>query len=146
MVSFNESGHSAPKSAGVHESWIIKTLSDLSAFRANGWLFKMGSGASLSSSYQEATLIDRLQSICDCENMISKSGLRDDPALTHLREVSPSEAERVIRRFTDSSEFSKLKCLLLPVRSQKDLGKETLGSTENILQGMAEGEIRIISI
>jgi len=33
-------------------------------------------------------------------------------ALTHLREISPSEVERVIRRFTDSSEFLKLKCLL----------------------------------
>ena len=48
--------------------------------------------------------------------------------------------------FTDSSEFSKLKCLLLPIQSQKDLEKEILGSSENILQVMAEGEVRILSI
>jgi hypothetical protein len=80
----------------------------------------------------------------DIQERFTRDELRG--ALTHLREVSPSEAERVIRRFTDSSEFSKLKCLLLPIRSQKDLGKEILGSTENILHGMAEGEVRILSI
>ncbi len=55
-------------------------------------------------------------------------------ALTHLKEISPSEAQKVIRRFMDSSEFLKMKCLLLPIQSQKDLKKEIVRSTENILQ------------
>ena len=67
-------------------------------------------------------------------------------ALTHLREISPSGVERVIRRFMDSSEFLKLKCLLLSIQSQKDLKKETVRSTENILQLMGEGEVRVLSI
>jgi hypothetical protein len=54
--------------------------------------------------------------------------------------------ERVIRRFADSSDFSKLKCLLFSIQSQKDLEKEILGKAENILQMMAEGEVRRFSI
>jgi hypothetical protein len=80
----------------------------------------------------------------DIQERFTRDELRG--ALTHLREVSPSEAEKVIRRFTESSEFSKLKCLLLSIQSQKDLEKEILGSTENILQVMAEGEVRTLSI
>jgi hypothetical protein len=67
-------------------------------------------------------------------------------ALTHLREISPSEVQKVIRRFTDSSEFLKMKCLLLPIQSQKDLKKEIVRSTENILNVMEVGEIRVLSI
>ena len=65
-------------------------------------------------------------------------------ALTHLKEVSPEDVERVIRRFADSSEFSKLKCLLLRVRSQKDLEKEIIASTDDVLQVMGTGEVRIL--
>ena len=67
-------------------------------------------------------------------------------ALTHLRDISPSEVQKVIRRFTDSSEFLKMKCLLLPIQSQKDLRKEIIRSTENILNVMEVGEVRILSI
>jgi len=67
-------------------------------------------------------------------------------ALTHLKEVSPSEVERVIRRFMDSSESLKLKCLLLPIQSEKDLKKEIVRSTENILNVMEVGEVRVLSI
>jgi hypothetical protein len=67
-------------------------------------------------------------------------------ALTHLKDISLSEVERVIRRFMDSSEFLKMKCLLLTIQSQKDLKKETVRSTENILQLMDEGEVRVLSI
>ncbi len=66
-------------------------------------------------------------------------------ALTHLREISPSEVEKVIRRFADS-EFLKLKCLHLRIQSQRDLKKETIRSIENILQAMEAGEIRLLSI
>jgi len=67
-------------------------------------------------------------------------------ALTHLREISPSEVQRVIRRLADSSEFPKMKCLLLPIQSQKDLKKEIVHSTENILNAMDVGEVRVLSI
>jgi hypothetical protein len=67
-------------------------------------------------------------------------------ALTHLKEISPSEVQKVIRRFADSSEFLKMKCLLLPIQSQKDLKKEIVRSTENILNVMEVGEVRVLSI
>jgi hypothetical protein len=67
-------------------------------------------------------------------------------ALTHLREISPSEIQKVIRRFADSSEFLKMKCLLIPIQSQKDLRKEIVRSTENILNVMQVGEVRVLSI
>jgi len=126
-----------------------RTLSDLECVQRRVVIRNGKRSISLFLLSGEATLIDTLPSRMqlreyDIQERFTKDELRG--ALTHLREVSPSEAERVIRRFTDSSEFSKLKCLLLPVRTQKDLGKEIMGSTENILQGMAEGEIRIISI
>ena len=67
-------------------------------------------------------------------------------ALTHLKEVPLSEVERIIRRFTDSSEFLRLKCLLLRVRSEKDLEKEIMASTNNVLHVMEMGDVRTLSI
>jgi hypothetical protein len=67
-------------------------------------------------------------------------------ALTHLRKISPSEVQKVLRRLSDSNEFLKMKCLLLPVQSQKDLKKEIMRSTENILNVMEVGEVRVLSI
>jgi len=97
----------------------------------------------------EATLIDHLQSRMqlreyDIKERFTKAELRG--ALTHLREVSLSEVERVMRRFTNSREFLKLKCLLLPIQSHKDLEKEILGKADNILHEMGDGEVRILSI
>jgi len=97
----------------------------------------------------EVTLIDRLQSRMrlreyDIIERYTEEEFRG--ALTHLKEVPPSEMERVISRFVDSSEFLKLKCLLLRIRSQKDLGKEIIASTENVLRVMGTGEVRTLSI
>jgi hypothetical protein len=39
-----------------------------------------------------------------------------------------------------------MKCLLLPIQSQKDLKKEIVRSAENILQLMGVGEVRVLSI
>lgn len=93
--------------------------------------------------------MDRLQSRMrlrehDIKERYARGELRG--ALTHLRDISPLEVERVIRRFADSSDFSKLKCLLFSIQSQKDLKKEILGKAENILQLMAEGEMRTLSV
>jgi hypothetical protein len=97
----------------------------------------------------EDTSIDTLQSHMrlreyDIKERLARDELRG--ALTHLREISLSEVERVIRRFTDHSEFLKLKCLLLSIRSQRDLKKEILSTSKNILQWMKEGEVRTLSI
>jgi len=97
----------------------------------------------------ELTLIDNLQSRMllreyDIKERYTEEEFRG--ALTHLREVSPSEVEKVIRRFTDSSELLKLKCLFLTIQSQKDLEKEIISSTENVLQVMRAGEVRTLSI
>ena len=85
----------------------------------------------------EATLIDNLQSRMhlreyDIKERLTAEELRG--ALTHLREISLSEVETVLRRFTRASEFSKLKCLLFTIQSQQDLEKGILGSAGNILR------------
>jgi hypothetical protein len=126
-----------------------KTLSDLECVQKRVVIQNGKRSISLFILSGEATLIDHLQSHMrlreyDIQERFTKDELRG--ALTHLREVSPSEAEKVIRRFAESSKFSKLKCLLLSIQSQKDLEKEILGSTKNILQVMAEGEVRTLSI
>jgi hypothetical protein len=97
----------------------------------------------------EVALLDELQSRMrlreyDIAERYAKEEFRG--ALTHLREISPSEVQKVIRRFADSSEFLKLKCLLLPIQSQKDLKKEIISSTENILSAMEPGEVRVLSV
>jgi hypothetical protein len=67
-------------------------------------------------------------------------------AITHLRELSPSEVQKVIRRSAGTSEFSRVKCLLLRIQSQNDFKKETIRSTGDILQRMGEGEVRVLPI
>ncbi len=97
----------------------------------------------------EVTWIDQLQSHLRLREYDIKERLTRDEvrgALTHLKEISLSEVEKVIRRFMESSECLKLKCLLFSIQSQKDLEKAILGSTENILHRMAEGEVRTLSI
>jgi hypothetical protein len=97
----------------------------------------------------EVTLIDNLQSRMQLREYDITERYKEDEfrgALTHLREISPSEVERVVRRFMDSSEFLKLKCLLLRIQSQKDLKKEIVGSTENILGVMGAGEMKTLPI
>ena len=85
----------------------------------------------------EAALIDNLQSRMrlrehDIKERLAREELRG--ALTHLKEISPPEVERVIRRFADPSDIAKLRCLLLTIQSQQDLEKEILGSAGNILR------------
>jgi hypothetical protein len=91
---------------------------------------------SLFSLSGEATLIDVLQSRMrlreyDIKERLTKEELRG--ALTHLREISLSEVETVLRRFTDEGEFSKLRCRLFTVQSREDLEKEILSSAGNTL-------------
>ena len=97
----------------------------------------------------EAALIDNLQSRMllreyDIKERLTRDELRG--ALTNLRGISPPEVEGVIRRFVDTSEFSKLRGLLLTIQSQQDLEKEILGSTENMLRMTGMGELKVLSI
>jgi hypothetical protein len=97
----------------------------------------------------EVSLIDNLQSRMRLREYDITERYKEDEvrgALTHLREISLSEVERLIRRFTDSSEFLKLKCLFLTIQSQKDLEKEILGSAENVLHVMGAGEVKTFAI
>ncbi len=97
----------------------------------------------------EGSVIDTLQTRIrlrehDLKERYAMDELRG--VLTHLREISLIEAAMVIKRFVDSREAPKLKCLLFSIRSQEDLGKEILGSANNILTGMASGEVRAFPI
>jgi len=97
----------------------------------------------------EAALIDHLKSHMRLREYDIKERFAHDEcrgALTHLREVSPLDVERVIRRFIGEIGFLRVKCLLLSIQSQKDLEKEIIGSIENILRVMKAGEFRVLSI
>ncbi len=97
----------------------------------------------------EAKLIDILQSRMRFREYDITERYKEDEfrgALTQLREVSPSQVQKVIRRIVGPSEFSKLKCLLLRIQSQNDLKKETIRSAEDILRRMGEGEVRVLSV
>jgi len=97
----------------------------------------------------EVVLIDNLESRIRLREYDITERYEEDEfrgALTHLKEISPSEVQKVITRFVGSSEFLKMKCLLLPVRSQKDLKKEVIASTDKVLQVMGTGEVKILSI
>jgi len=97
----------------------------------------------------EAKLIDILQSRMRFREYDITERYKEDEfrgALIHLKEVSPSEVQKVLRRIVGTSEFLKLKCLLLRIQSQDDLKKETVRSAGDILRLMDEGEVRVLSI
>jgi hypothetical protein len=66
--------------------------------------------------------------------------------LTHLREINPSELEKIFKRLMETKGFSKLKCLLLPIHSQKDLKEEIPDLMKTTLQKMTEGEVKTLLI
>ncbi len=66
--------------------------------------------------------------------------------LTHLREVDPIEVEKKFQQFIEAKGLSKLKCLLLPVLSQKNLEGHLFNLIKTTLQEMNEGELKIVSV
>jgi hypothetical protein len=97
----------------------------------------------------DGRLIDDLQSqIRLREHDIIERYARDQlhGLLAHLREIDSLEVEKKFREFMGSGEFSKLKCLLLPVHSPKDLEGDVLGLIKKALQEMREGEVKTLSI
>ncbi|HYA92494.1 MAG TPA: hypothetical protein VEK32_13470 [Thermodesulfobacteriota bacterium] len=98
----------------------------------------------------EAALINHLASLMRLREYDIKERSSWDEcrgALTHLKEVFPLDVEMVIRRLSGGCGLLKAKCLLLlGIQSQKDLEKEIIGSTKNILRVMEVGEVRTLSI
>jgi hypothetical protein len=97
----------------------------------------------------EANVIDELQSRIrlreyDIKERYGPGEFRG--VLTHLKEISAAEVERVMRRFMQSGEFSQPKCLLFPIQSSKDLRKQILDSTEEILEKLAAGDVKTLLI
>src|SRR4030043_1136743 len=66
--------------------------------------------------------------------------------LVHLKKVNPPEVERVFRRIMENKGLMKLKCLLMPIHSPKDLEGDLLNLIHATLQQIAEGELKSISI
>ena len=125
-----------------------QTRSDSEPVQKRRIIWDESRSVSLFALSGEVTLIDTLQSCMrlreyDIKERLTTEELRG--ALTHLREISTSEVERVVSRFVDTSEFSNLKCLLFTIQSQQDLEKQILGSAGNILHAMRMGELKILS-
>jgi hypothetical protein len=66
--------------------------------------------------------------------------------LVHLKKVDPIEVQKKFQQFMETQGLVKLKCLLLPIHSPKDLEGGLLKSIKAALHEMAEGEFRILSI
>jgi hypothetical protein len=66
--------------------------------------------------------------------------------LAHLRKVDPTEVEKKFQQFMESQGLVKLKCLLLPIHSSKDLEGDLLKLIKTALHEMSEGELRTLSI
>ena len=66
--------------------------------------------------------------------------------LAHLKKVDPIEVQKKFQQFMESKGLIKLKCLLLPIQSSKDLERDLLKLIKTALREMAEGELRTLSI
>jgi hypothetical protein len=66
--------------------------------------------------------------------------------LVHLRKVDSNQVQNKFQQFMESKGLIKLKCLLLPIQSSKDLQGDLLKLIKAALHEMAEGEVRTISI
>ena len=112
-----------------------KTSSDSESAQRRRVIWDGPRSVSLFALSGEETMIDTLQSRMhlreyDIKERLTREELRG--ALTHLREISLPEVEMVLRRFTGTIEFSKMKCLLFTIQSQEDLEKQILGSAGNV--------------
>ena len=66
--------------------------------------------------------------------------------LAHLRKVDPPEVEKMFQKFMESKGLTKLKCLLLPIHSPKDLEGDLFNLIKTTLQEMVEGGLKTLSI
>lgn len=94
-------------------------------------------------------LIDALQSRIQLrEHDVLERYTREElrGLLTHLREIDPLEVESKFKALIERLGYSKLKCLLIPVHSSKDLKAELLSLIKAGLQGLREGEFKTLSV
>jgi hypothetical protein len=66
--------------------------------------------------------------------------------LAHLREVDPSEIERLFQLFFEKTKILNLKCVLIPIHPHKDINPEKIDSVAEILKEMNGGEVRTVSM
>ena len=66
--------------------------------------------------------------------------------LTHLREIQPSDVERIFNRLKEVEGYSELKCLLIPIRGEKDLAVDLAGLVQKAIREMAPGELKTLLI
>jgi hypothetical protein len=66
--------------------------------------------------------------------------------MTHLRKANSSAVEKMFQHFIESRGSTKLKCLLLPIYSQKDLEGDVSYLIKTTLQEMKEGEVKTLTI
>ncbi len=93
--------------------------------------------------------LDRLQSQIrfrehDIQERYSAEEVRG--VLVHLRKVDPLDVQKKFQQFMEAQGLVKLKCLLFPIQSSKDLEHDLLKLIKAALHGMAEGELRTLSI
>ena len=103
--------------------------------------FFLFSGDSLSLDHLQSQIQLREHDIIERYSQEEVRGV-----LAHLRKVDPIEVEKKFQQFMESKGLTKLKCLLLPIHSSKDLEGDLFHLIKTTLQEMAEGELKTISI
>ncbi len=93
--------------------------------------------------------LDRLQSLVrfrehDIIERYSPEEVRG--VLTHLRKIEPVEVEKKFQQLMEGIGLTKLKCLLLPIHSPKDLEGDLFKLVRTALKEMTGGELRTVSI
>lgn len=66
--------------------------------------------------------------------------------MTHLRKADSSVVEKMFQHYIESGGATKLKCLLLPIYSKKDLEGDIPYLIRATLQEMKEGEVKTLTI
>lgn len=93
--------------------------------------------------------LDKLQSQIRLRehDIIERSGKNElRGVMTHLRKADSSAVEKMFQHFIENRGLTKLKCLLLPIYTQKDLEVDISYLIKTTLQEMKEGEVKTLSI
>ncbi|MDI7261687.1 MAG: hypothetical protein QME90_17465 [Thermodesulfobacteriota bacterium] len=64
--------------------------------------------------------------------------------IAHLKEIRPVELEEFFQRIIKTEGFIKLKCLLLTIRSSKDLESDLFELMKKTLEEMEDGEVKTL--
>ena len=99
--------------------------------------------------YGDPSSLDQLQSEIqlrehDVIERYSEEEVRG--VLAHLRKVDPLQIENKFRQFMEAKGLTKLKCLLLPIYSPKDLKEGLLKLIDTACHETKEGELKTLSI